>query len=80
MSTQSTVIKASNIRPPLAERTEKVKKLLEVSDAKCGEYKGNDLLILKASSRFPFQFGMGKARLIVENIDLIKAWIEAHGE
>jgi len=43
-----------------------------------GEYKGNKLLILKRdeNDKFPFSFGKGKARLIVENMDAIKKFAE----
>ena len=43
-----------------------------------GEFKGNKLIILKRNEQdnFPFQFGKGKARLIVENIDAIKKFAE----
>lgn len=67
-----------NIRKPLQDKLSEFKKLIDVSDAKAGEYKGNDLLILRASSRFPFQFGVGKAKLMIENIELIKAWVACH--
>ncbi len=43
-----------------------------------GEYRGNKLIILKRSEedRYPFSFGRGKARLIVENFDAIKKFAE----
>ena len=43
-----------------------------------GEFKGNKLIILKRNDQdnFPFQFGKGKARLIVENFDAIKKFAE----
>ncbi|NMA44639.1 MAG: hypothetical protein GX950_02400 [Candidatus Diapherotrites archaeon] len=43
-----------------------------------GEFKGNKMIILKRNENdnFPFQFGKGKARLIVENMDAIKAFAE----
>ena len=43
-----------------------------------GEFKGNKLIILKRNEQdnFPFQFGKGKARLIIENIDAIKKFAE----
>ncbi len=43
-----------------------------------GEFKGNKMIILKRTEEdtFPFQFGKGKARLIVENMDAIKAFAE----
>ncbi|MFA5412666.1 MAG: hypothetical protein WC350_04960 [Candidatus Micrarchaeia archaeon] len=43
-----------------------------------GEYKGNRLIILKRTDedKYPFSFGKGKARLIVENFDAIKKFAE----
>jgi len=43
-----------------------------------GEFKGNKLIILKRTEQdnFPFQFGKGKAKLIVENFDAIKKFSE----
>jgi len=43
-----------------------------------GEFKGNKMIILKRNDTdtFPFQFGKGKAKLIVENLDAIKAFAE----
>jgi hypothetical protein len=45
------------------------------------EYKGNALIVLKASedSKWPFQFGVSKARLILENIDAIQAFVASNG-
>lgn len=42
-----------------------------------GEYKGNRLIVLKRTpdDRYPFQFGLAKARLILESIEEIKAWV-----
>lgn len=42
------------------------------------EYKGNPMLVLKNSEedKFPFQFGLKKAKLILENIDAIKKFVE----
>ena len=43
-----------------------------------GEFKGNKMIILKRNDtdNFPFQFGKGKAKLIVENYDAIKKFVE----
>ncbi|VVB75409.1 Uncharacterised protein [uncultured archaeon] len=43
-----------------------------------GEFKGNKMIILKRNEQdtFPFQFGKGKAKLIVENFDAIKKFVE----
>lgn len=42
------------------------------------EYKGNKLIVLKRSDedKYPFSFGKGKAKLIVDNFDAIKAFVE----
>ena len=34
-----------------------------------GEYKGNAMLILAEQTRFPFQFGAAKARLLLRAIE-----------
>jgi len=43
-----------------------------------GEYKGKPLIILKRNEedKFPFSFGLTKARLILENIEAIKKFVE----
>ena len=43
-----------------------------------GDFKGNDMIILKRSpeDRYPFQFGFSKAKLVVDAFDEIKAWVE----
>lgn len=43
-----------------------------------GEFKGNKMIILKRSGddKFPFTFGKGKAKLIVENFAEIKKFAE----
>ncbi len=42
------------------------------------EFKGNKMIVLKRSEddRFPFQFGLSKARLILDSIQELKAWVE----
>ena len=42
------------------------------------EYKGNPMLVIKNSEedKFPFQFGLKKAKLILENIESIKKFVE----
>jgi hypothetical protein len=44
------------------------------------EYKGNAMLVLKQTDedKFPFQFGLKKAKLIMENLEAIKKFIEKH--
>ena len=36
------------------------------------EYKGNKILNLNPESKFSFSFGLAKAKLILENLDVIK--------
>jgi hypothetical protein len=47
-----------------------------------GEYRGKPVLIIRRSKedRFPFSFGLGKARLIVENIEEIKKFVEENSQ
>lgn len=42
------------------------------------EYKGNPILVLKRDedSKFPFSFGIAKARMILECIDEIKKFVD----
>lgn len=42
------------------------------------EYKGEPLIVLKRDEddRFPFQFGIKKAKLILEHIEDIKEFVE----
>ena len=43
-----------------------------------GEYRGNPVIVLKRNEedRYPFSFGLIKARLILENIEGIKKFVE----
>jgi hypothetical protein len=42
-----------------------------------GEYKGKPLLVLKrnAEDKYPFSFGVSKARLILDNLEEIKKFV-----
>lgn len=44
------------------------------------EYKGRPMLVLKRDEddKFPFSFGLKKAKLVVENIEEIKKFVEKH--
>ena len=46
------------------------------------EFKGNPMIVLKndEEDKFPFQFGLKKAKLILENIDAIKEFVEKHNK
>lgn len=45
-----------------------------------GSFKGHPTISLKRSEaeKFPFTFGVGKAKLILENIEAIKAFVAAN--
>lgn len=44
------------------------------------EYKGNKLICLNPGAKFPFSFGLTKAKMILENIDAIKKFVDSNGE
>lgn len=43
-----------------------------------GEYKGNKLIVLRRTpeDRYPFQFGLSKAKLVLEHIKDIQDWVK----
>jgi len=45
-----------------------------------GEYRGNAMLIIRQTQqdKFPFQFGLKKAKLILEHLEDIKKFVEKH--
>jgi len=43
-----------------------------------GDYKGHAILTLNPNSRYPFSFGVSKAKLVLEYLDEIKAFIAKH--
>ena len=51
--------------------------MAEVSES---EFKGNPMLVLKngPEDRFPFQFGLKKAKLVLEHLEDIKKFVEKH--
>ena len=46
-----------------------------------GEFKGKPLIIIKRSEddKYPFSFGLSKARLILDNLEEIKKFVEENG-
>lgn len=44
------------------------------------EYKGNPMIVLKntAEDKFPFQFGVKKAKLVLENVEAIRKFVEKY--
>jgi hypothetical protein len=51
----------------------------EVSES---EFKGKPMLVIKATpeDKFPFQFGLKKAKLILEHVEEIKKFVDKHAE
>ena len=49
-----------------------------MSEAIESEYKGNPMIVLKYApeDKFPFQFGVKKARLVLAHINDIKLFVE----
>jgi len=47
-----------------------------------GEFKGKPLLIIRRdeNDKYPFSFGLSKARLIVENIEELKKFVEENSQ
>jgi hypothetical protein len=47
-----------------------------------GEFKGKPVLILKRSEdeRYPFSFGLSKAKLILDHIEDIKKFVEENNK
>lgn len=47
-----------------------------------GEYKGKPLIIIKRNEddKYPFSFGISKAKLILENIEEIKKFVEENSK
>jgi hypothetical protein len=52
-----------------------------MSEVAESEYKGNPMIVIKnsAEDKFPFQFGVKKAKLILAHIEDIKKFVEKHG-
>ncbi len=46
------------------------------------EFKGKPVLVIKRdeNDQYPFSFGLSKARLILENIDEIRNFVEESGQ
>ena len=48
--------------------------------AEIQEFKGNKVLCLNPESKFPFSFGVAKAKIILENLDVIRKFVESDGK
>ncbi|MFH1386334.1 MAG: hypothetical protein ABIH50_01545 [bacterium] len=45
------------------------------------EYKGKPVLVIKRdeNDKYPFSFGISKAKLMIENLEAIKKFVEKNG-
>ncbi|MBI4668779.1 MAG: hypothetical protein HY747_06280 [Elusimicrobia bacterium] len=52
-----------------------------MSEAKESEFRGKPLLVLTLTpeDKYPFQFGLRKAKLILEHLEDIKKFVEKYG-
>ena len=46
--------------------------------SKESSFKGHPTICLDADSKYPFSFGLGKAKLILAHIEQIKAFVAKH--
>lgn len=44
-----------------------------------GNYKGNPTITLGSEGKYPFTFGLSKAKLILENVEAIRRFVEENG-
>jgi len=44
------------------------------------EYKDNKLITLNPGEKYPFSLGLGKAKMILANIDAIKIFVNSEGQ
>lgn len=51
-----------------------------MSEVMEGEYKGNAMCIIRNTSedKFPFQFGLKKAKLILTHVEDIRKFVQKH--
>jgi len=45
-----------------------------------GEYKGNPVITLNPGERYPFTFGVAKAKLVLQHLEAIQSFVEKYGE
>ena len=51
-----------------------------MSDARESEFKGNPMIVLASDpdDKYPFQFGLRKAKMILDHVEDIKKFVEKH--
>ena len=66
--------KTKEVKP--AETKPKAAQPASVEKPTISEYNGRPTISLNPSSRFPFTFGVGKAKLAILHIEAIKAFVK----
>lgn len=51
-----------------------------VPQPEISSFKGNKLIVLNPGAKFMTSFGLGKARMILEHLDAIRAFVNSEGE
>lgn len=46
--------------------------------SKVETYKGKPVLVLNPEAKFPFTFGLAKAKLILDNLEAVQAFVAAN--
>ena len=64
------------------ETQEKTTKTNDVENSTCelGTYNGSPMFIINKERRYPFSFGIFKAKLIVKHFDKLKKFVESEGK
>jgi hypothetical protein len=52
---------------------------IDIDDDNIEMFKGHVLLVLDPEGQYPFKFGLTKAQLILDNIDLIEDFVKKYG-
>ena len=60
---------------------EAVGSLLDIENSTCDldSYKGKPMFVINKNSRYPFSFGLAKAKLIVKYYEKLKAFVNSNG-
>ena len=62
--------------------TEAVSSLLDIdhSTVDLDSYKGKPMFVINKTSRYPFSFGLPKAKLLLKYVDQLRKFVETEGK
>lgn len=65
-----------------SEANDAVKSLIDIDNSTChlDSYKQNPMFVINKDSRYPFSFGLAKARLIVKHYPKLRHFVATEGE